>query len=104
LTPKNVAFATIKVSYTAPNILGGAEGAPGDFKTALQTAAFDLVSRRVIVAALKRDEVKRLNLDYGGLDPAQAITEDAKTEWKESSENVSVYFTHADPVVATTVA
>src|SRR5262245_7401998 len=77
LTPKNVAFATIKVSFDIPNVTGVAGmGAPADFKTALQTAANDLVSRRVIAGALKRDEVKRLNLDYGGVDLAQAVTED----------------------------
>lgn len=105
LIPKNVAFAQIKVAYYDPRMWNDrADGNQGDFKTYLQTTAGEIMSRRVIAAALKRDEVKRVNLDYSDVDPAQAVTDDLKVEFKDNSELLTILFTHADPTVATTVA
>src|SRR5262245_994472 len=57
LTPKHTAFATLQVSYFQPGVLRDAVGGAGDFKTFLQTTANQVISRPVITAALKRDEV-----------------------------------------------
>lgn len=105
LTPKNVAFAQIKVAYYDPRMWADRiEGNQGDFKTYLQTTAGEIMSRRVIAAALKRDEVKRVSLDYGDVDPAQAVVDDLKVEFKDNSELLTLLFTHTDPTTATTVA
>lgn len=103
LTPKHTAFATLQVNFAPQSILGNSPSAAGDFKTFLQTTAAQVISRPVITAALKRDDVKRLGLDSKEIDPAQAITDDLRSEFKENSEMLTILFNHADPVVATTV-
>src|ERR1700756_4966950 len=62
LSPKYTAFATLKVAYFEPEILKGPAGTTtrADFGTYMRTQAAQLKSRKVIWAALKRDEVKRL--------------------------------------------
>lgn len=105
LTPKNVAFAQIKVAYYEPGMWPDRNaGNPGDFKTYLQTTAGEIMSRRVIAGALNRDEVKRLHLTFGDQNPSQAVSEDLRVEFKENSELLTIFYTHAEATAATTVA
>ncbi len=103
LTPKYTAFAHLQVRYSGDALLSNAQPSAGDFKATLQTTAAEVATRRVIAAALKRDEVRRLNLDSKEIDPAQAIQEDLRVEFKENSELLTIYYSHPDPHVATTV-
>ncbi|MFO0842166.1 MAG: polysaccharide biosynthesis tyrosine autokinase [Gemmataceae bacterium] len=103
LTPKHTAFATLQVNFAEPRILANGANSAGDFKTFLQTTAAQVISRPVIASALKRDEVRRLGLEIQELDAAQAISDDLRTEFKENSEMLTVFFNHADPQVALTV-
>src|SRR5258708_7294777 len=70
LTPKANAFATLQIRYMEPNVLrNGPSGGPADFKSIQATTAAQIQSGRVINAALKRDEVRRLNLESREVDP-----------------------------------
>jgi len=102
LKPRYTGFSQISVSWADPSIIEPLK--PGDFKIYLQTTAGKIASRKVISAALRRDEVKRINLLYTDPDPTQSIQDDLRVEFKENSELMTIYFTHSDPVVARTVA
>jgi capsular exopolysaccharide synthesis family protein len=103
LAPKNTAFAHLQVGYTDRTILERVNSSAGDFKNVLATTAAEITTRRVIAAALRRDEVKRLGLDQKEADPAQAIQDDLKYEIKDNSELLTIQYAHHDPAVATTV-
>jgi capsular exopolysaccharide synthesis family protein len=103
LEPKPVAFAKVRVAYTHESIFKESGGSPTDFRAYLQTAAAQITSRPVIVSALKREEVKRLNLEQFGPDPVEFVEENLKVEFKEPSELLTITFTCSDPHVATVV-
>src|SRR5262249_42033544 len=71
-----------------------------DFKTYLQTQAGQITSRRIIQAALRRDEVKPLNFSDKERDPAY-LQEELKVEFQETSELLTILFGSSDPAVAT---
>jgi capsular exopolysaccharide synthesis family protein len=102
LMPKNIAFARLQIAAFETKILGAGAPVMNDFKTYMQTAASGITSRPVIMAALKRDEVKRLGLSQEEMDP-QLIEEDLKTEFKEYNEFLTVMYSHHDPKVALTL-
>jgi polysaccharide biosynthesis transport protein len=104
LTPKNTAFAVLRVLVLDPEIMRGTTAGVVDFNTTLQTTAQEVISTRVIAEALKRDEVKRLHLEVGFVNPVQSISEDLKYEIKPNSELLTILYMHPDPQVATTVA
>jgi capsular exopolysaccharide synthesis family protein len=104
LTPKAVAFSKIAVAYTPEWVLSAPPGGVGDFKTVLQTTASRIMSRGVIHAALKRDEVQRLNLPALVPDPVTFIEDELKVDFKENSELVTISMSASDPTVATTIA
>jgi capsular exopolysaccharide synthesis family protein len=105
LTPKHTAVAIIRVGFIGEEILReGKSLTQNDFRTYQATTAAQLVSRNIVVSALKRDEVRRLNLDTRETDPVSMVLEDAKVDFKETSELVTLLFPHSDPQVATVVA
>jgi succinoglycan biosynthesis transport protein ExoP len=104
LKPKPLASAMIRVEAYPDNFGARAGGSPNDFKTYLMTTAGAIKSLPTIQAAVKRDEVRRLNLEARETDPVQAIYDDLRVEFKENSELVTIYFNHSDPAIATTVA
>jgi capsular exopolysaccharide synthesis family protein len=105
LSPEHTAFAKLKVSAEIPDILGNKfPGGSGDFRTYLQTTAAQIASRPVILSALKRDEVKRLNLEAREADPVQYIEEKLKIESKEGNELLTILMSSNDPQVAIAVA
>jgi uncharacterized protein involved in exopolysaccharide biosynthesis len=75
MSPKYIAFAKVRVAYETPGLTGTGGSARSDFQTYLKTQAAYIMSRPVIWEALKRDEVKRLNLESTGKDPAQFLEE-----------------------------
>jgi capsular exopolysaccharide synthesis family protein len=103
LTPKATAFAKLSIAAEEPKIFQEA-GRPSDFKTFLQTQAGAIASRVVIMAALQRDEVKRLNLASRETDPVAFIEEELKVDVKENSELLTILMSSYDPTVATAVA
>ncbi|MFO0881175.1 MAG: polysaccharide biosynthesis tyrosine autokinase [Gemmataceae bacterium] len=103
LVPKFTAFAQLQVGYARDSILSSSNASTGDFKTFLKTTADEVMSRRVIASALKRDEVKRLGLDGGAVDTAQAISEELRVEFKENSELLTILYAHPDPQVSLAV-
>jgi capsular exopolysaccharide synthesis family protein len=105
LTPKHVAFAQIRVGYHEEKFFGPAQGAgQGDFKTRLQTTANEVMSRPVIKAALKRDEVRRLNLEAIDPYPETWVAERITVDFKESSELLTIMVSTDDPVTSATLA
>jgi capsular exopolysaccharide synthesis family protein len=104
MSPKFTAFARIQVYYERPRMgdrPGG--GSAADFRTYLKTQAQRIISRPVIWATLKRDDVKRLGLDTLVNDPAAYIEEELKVEQHEDSEIMTVTLSSFDPTVATTL-
>ncbi len=91
LSPKYIAFGRVRVAYETPTIgLAGQTGGQGNFLTTLKTQAAQITSRPVIWSALKRDELKRLNLESTGKDPAQYIEEELKVEFQDNQELLTI--------------
>ncbi len=104
LSPKYIAFARVKVAYEVPSLdPSGQRGGRGDFLTYLKTQAAQIMSRPVIWEALKRDEVKRLNLDALGKDPAQFIEEEMKVEFQDNQELLTITLGAHDPQISLTL-
>ena len=105
LSPKYTAFATLQVAYTPPRIQEKNEGiSRADFGTYMRTQAAQLKSRRVIWAALKRDEVKRLNLEAREKDPVAFVEDELKVDFADNSELLTVYMNSNDPQVSLVLA
>jgi len=103
LPPKYIASGRVRVAYEVPTI-DRTQGGHGDFATYLKTQAAHLTSRKVISEALKRDEVKALNLEARtGKDPAQYIEEELKVEVPDNQELVTVLMSSPDPQVSLTI-
>jgi polysaccharide biosynthesis transport protein len=101
LSPKYIAFGRVRVAYELPSFHDQAGGGRGDFLTYLKTQATYLTTRPVISAALKRDEIKRLNLEaMTGEDPAQYIEKELKVEFQDNQELVTVTMSSHDPQVS----
>lgn len=104
LSPKYIAFARIKVAYDNPVVMKeGLAANRGDFLTCLKTQAAQITSRPIILSALKRDEVKRLNLASLGKDPAQFLEDELKAEFQDNQELLTITLGTGDPHVSTTI-
>ena len=98
LSPKYIAFGRVRVAFDVTTPLDKHPGGRGDFSTYLKTQAAHLAGRRVISEALKKDEIKALNLEARtGKDPAQYIEEELKVECQDNQELVTVLMTSPDP-------
>jgi capsular exopolysaccharide synthesis family protein len=101
LSPKYIAFGRIRVAFITPNFNDSPSGNHGDFMTYLKTQAAQLTSRPVISAALKKDEIKALNLEaFSGKEPAQYLEEELKVEFQENQELVTLLMSSSDPKVS----
>jgi capsular exopolysaccharide synthesis family protein len=103
MTPLSVAFARIRIAYNKDWLLRNNPGGASDFKTYVRTQAQQLLNRNVIQAALASDEVRRLNLDVLGPDPAMEIEAKMGVEYHDDSEIVTPTLPTSDPVVSVTV-
>ncbi|MGH7173686.1 MAG: polysaccharide biosynthesis tyrosine autokinase [Gemmataceae bacterium] len=97
LSPKYIAFGRVRVAFDVPTI-DQTPGGRNDFTTYLKTQAAHLMGRRVISEALKKDELKALNLEARtGKEPAQYIEEELKVEFQDNQELVTVLMSSPDP-------
>ena len=104
MTPKYTAFAYIRVLSVPPNILIQEDkGGGSSFQTYLRAQASQFKSRNVIQAALKRDEMRRLNLEADHTDPVLYIEEELKVDIQEGSEFMTPKMACNDPTEATTI-
>ncbi len=100
LSPKYIAFGRIRVAYDVPSFDKN-QGGGGNFLTYLKTQAAHLMGRRVVSEALKKDDIKALNLEERtGKDPAQYIEEELKVEFQDNQELVTVLMTSSDAQVS----
>jgi capsular exopolysaccharide synthesis family protein len=103
LPPKYIATGRVRVAYEVPTI-DRTQAGRSDFLTYLKTQAAHLTSRRVISEALKKDEMKALNLeDRTGKEPAQYIEEELKVEFQDNQELVTVLMSSPDAQVSLAV-
>ena len=91
--------AQIQVASTAQSILplGNNGDGRGEWTTYLKTQMGYIRSRYVLAAALRRDEVKRLEIVRQQADPFVWLEEELKVESPEGSELVSVTMTGSSP-------
>ena len=85
LSPKYTAFAQFHVD-AVQQLTFGTKDARYDYPVYIRTLAAKLVSRPVIMQALKSDEMKRLNLEARVPDPALYLAEMLKTEFNDQAE------------------
>jgi capsular exopolysaccharide synthesis family protein len=100
MSPKYIAFGKVRVAFEPPNMTGGQPGGHGDFLTYLKTQSNLIMSRPVVTSALKRDEVKRLNLEAMLGDPVQFIDKELKVEFQDSNELLTITLGTNDPRVS----
>jgi succinoglycan biosynthesis transport protein ExoP len=105
MTPKYTAFSYIRVLSSTPSVgliqEDKTSGSP--FQTYLRAQASQFKSRNVIQAALKRDEMRRLNLEADHTDPVLYIEEELKVDIQEGSEFMTPRMACNDPNEATTI-
>jgi capsular exopolysaccharide synthesis family protein len=103
MAPEPTAFATFRVASVQPNITGDNPSNQIAFPTYIKTLAAQLKSRPVIMAALQRDEVKRLNLEAQYTDPALYLEEKLKTDFQEGNEMLTLQLSGGEPSDAVTI-
>jgi capsular exopolysaccharide synthesis family protein len=105
LSPKYTAFAKLRVNYVKPMVLDGpANTTNTDYGIYLRTQAAYLTSRPVLWSTLKRDDVKRLNLESKDSDPLAGLEENIKVDFQDGSEFLTLLVSHTDPATAITLA
>ena len=106
MTPDYTAFAQIRVASKEPRV-GGLDddrnGGQASFLTYMRAQATQFKSQTVIKAALKRDDMKRLNLEANYSNPVFYIDEKLKVEILDGSEFMTPRMTGSDPNEATTI-
>src|SRR5262245_54099497 len=103
LSPKYIAEGKVRVAFEQPGF-NNAAGGRGDFLPYLTTQSGFITGRTVISSALRRDEVKRLNLDARtGKDPAQYIEDELKVEFQDNQELLTITLGANDPQVSQTL-
>jgi capsular exopolysaccharide synthesis family protein len=90
LTPKFTVFAQVYVASNVPYMVFPNPESRNDFMTYLRTQAMRIKSRFVLHAALKRDEVRKLDLDSREPDPVLWLEDELKVDFKEGSEIVTL--------------
>jgi capsular exopolysaccharide synthesis family protein len=103
LSPKYTAFAKIRVASDDGNLLPTSGGPKVSYATYQATQAAQLISRPVIVSALKSEEVKRLNLEARETDPVAYLEEELKVEFKDNNEMLTLTMNSPDPAVSVAV-
>ena len=103
MTPPYTSFVTLRVQPTQAGLIFGSDATTPSGGGYLRSQAAAFKSRRVILAALRQDEVKRLGLDARYPDPVDWIETQIKTEYAEGSDFLNVSLNAADPTDALTV-
>jgi capsular exopolysaccharide synthesis family protein len=100
LAPKSTAFVVFRVLSTPPDMFNVNPTGRYDFPTYIRTVAGQLKSRQVVNAALKSDDVRRLNLERNHPEPALYVEEELKTEFTELSEMLTLSMSSTEPTEA----
>jgi hypothetical protein len=103
MAPDPVAFAQFRVSSNPSVVFDPNNTGQAPFQTYMKTLAAQLKSRPVIMAALQRDEVKRLNLEGQYTDPALYLEEKLKVEFQEGNEMLTLQMTGSEAPDALTI-
>jgi capsular exopolysaccharide synthesis family protein len=103
LSPKFTAFSQVRVLPWEPSLMNGSQGGSSGFGSYIKSQAALIKSRPVLQAALKRDDVKRLNLESKHAEPVVFLEDELKIELTENSELLTIQFSSNDPVEATTL-
>ncbi len=104
MSPKYTAAAQVRVNSAQPEIMEhGYNAKDAGFHTFIRSQAALLRSRPVIHAALKRDDVKKLNLGAQQTDVPAFLEEELKVEMTDNNEFLTLTFSYSDPTVATTI-
>jgi polysaccharide biosynthesis transport protein len=103
MAPNYTSFATLRVLANQEGIVWNADPTSiAAQSTELRTQTAALTSRRVILAALRQDEVKRLGLDARYGDPVDWLETNLKTTFIDPGEFITVTLNASDPTDATT--
>jgi polysaccharide biosynthesis transport protein len=102
MEPKNTAMASLFISAT-PQVMSESRSGETDFRTYMQTAANQIMSRPVILAAMRSDSVKRLGLEAKDPDLASTIQENLKADTKEGSQLLGILYQDKDPKAAVVI-
>ncbi len=104
LAPRPTAVAMVRVLAQDPsNVFGDDRGSQSNFTTMLKSYASQLRSQSVITDALKRDEVRKLDLDSVYSNPVSDImTNEFKVETSDQSEFIIATLTGYDPEATVT--
>jgi capsular exopolysaccharide synthesis family protein len=96
LEPKFTAVAWLRVLSHDTSLLGGNTNSRGDFGTYQRTLAARVKHPSILVAALKRDEIKHLPL-VNQPEPIPFIQDELKVDLQEGSELVKVSMSAREP-------
>lgn len=99
LTPDYTAFAQIKVAFKPGTVIGPPEQS-AHFGAFVKGQAAMFKSRPIIQAALRKEEIRKLNLEQDTPDPIAAIEEKLAVSVAETSELMTVTLTHRNEMVA----
>lgn len=100
LTPDYTAFAQVRVGFNDIVVLGDPQRSQTGFGPFIKSQAAVFKSRPTIQAALKKDEVRRLNLDAETTDLPAYVEERLKIDVQDTSEFMTATLSHRDPIVA----
>lgn len=103
LTPEFSAFAQIRVSFQEPILAGEQQRNATSFGAFIKSQAALFKSRPIIQSALKKDEVRKLNLEAEHPDLPAMIEERLQVVVQDTSELMTATFSHRDPTVAVTL-
>lgn len=101
--PDFTGFAQIRVSYVEPRLTDPKNIDKVSFNTFIRSQIALVRSRPIIQTALRKDEVKRLQLETKHPDPAVYLEERLKVEYQDGSEFITVSFSSPDQQEAVTL-
>jgi capsular exopolysaccharide synthesis family protein len=102
LTPDYTAFAQIRVDYVPITLVGHGE-AVAQFGPYVKSQASIIKSRPIIQAALRKDEIRKLNLEKDIPDLASVLEDKILVDVKDTSELMTIQYSHRNEMVATAI-
>ena len=103
MTPQYTSMAMLRVATNPTPEVFADQAAASSQGSYIRSQAAAFTSRRVILAALREDDVKRLGLDARYPDAVDWVENQLKTEAKDGSEFLTVTLNASDPTDALTV-
>jgi capsular exopolysaccharide synthesis family protein len=99
LTPDYTAFSQIKVDFV-PMVVTGHGDATAQFGPYIKSQASIIKSRPIIQAALRKEEVRKYNLEKDNPDLASALEDKILVDVKDTVELMTVSLAHRNEAVA----